>query len=172
MIGIVPRTLRRVILKHRSKPQCSHAKIVKIVKMLTNSLQVTAMAVAGLIAVAHLAAHALDAVVGRIAVGKTVGHEHVEHVGIGESHATVTAHLASLEIIFHLHCQLTHREIKFHGARLSSCNVEVNEQVVRTVETHYRVDFHSGIVGLHLSITDILPIHHELHRSSCPQTSW
>ena len=122
------------------------------------------MAVTGLAAVAHLAAHTLYAVVASVAVGKTVGHEHVEHVGISESHTTVAAHLTRLKLIFHFHCEFANGEIEFHDSRLCTCSVEVNEQIVGTVEPHNGVDFHSRIIGFHLGIANVGAIYHELKR--------
>ena len=59
--------------------------------MLTYALDITAMAQTWLRAVICVGLHARDLIVGRVAVGKAVGHEHVEHVGVGEAFALLTA---------------------------------------------------------------------------------
>ena len=43
-------------------------------------------------------------------MSETVGHQHVEHVGIGEAHALVAAHLALLQLILH-HCYSGSKEL-------------------------------------------------------------
>ena len=101
-------------------------------------------------------------------LSETVGHQHVEHVGVGESHALVAAHLAGLQLIQHHLAFLSLHRSSFkserHRTRLGVLQVHVDKQVIRRVEAHEAVDADAGIVGRHLGhVTDALSIDHQLH---------
>ena len=91
---------------------------------------------------------------------KTVGHKHVEHVGIGEPHTLLTFLLTCFELIGHL--RLT--EVEEHGSGLCIAEVQVDEQIVRGVETYQTVDGDTRIVcGDTGHIADALTIDHQLY---------
>ena len=80
------------------------------------------MAVAGVLTVTHLATHPFHLVVSRVAVGKAVGHEHIQHIGIRES-------LFALVV--------TSFELKRHGLiLLLELKVEVHGTGFHPVHTH------------------------------------
>ena len=60
---------------------------------------------------------------------KTVRHQHIEHVGIGESHTFVAAHLALFQLIQHLlsftPSLLPSFKNKRHRARLGLAHVHI-----------------------------------------------
>ena len=162
MIGAEAIVVGRVVLEHRCEPQRRHAEFHEIVEVLAQSLQVTAMAQTGLATVYHIVIHALDLVVGIAATGEAVGHEHIEHVGIGETLALVTGFLPLLEFVTHALFLFADIEIERHHSWLRALEVEIDEQVVGTVEPHQTVDSHSAVVGRHLCLTDAAAINHEL----------
>ena len=84
----------RVVLQHWRKPQGSNAELVEVVEVLADALEVTTMAQRRLRAILAIGVHAFNlcGVVGTLC--KAVGHEHIEHVGIGEPHALVASFLA------------------------------------------------------------------------------
>ena len=133
--------------------------------MLADAVQVAAMSQRRLGTVLLVGAHTLHL---RIVVGtlcKTVGHEHVQHVGIGESLAFVARHLAVLQHIASLQCLAFLRfELQCHRAGLGITQVHVNQQIVRRVEAHHAVNDGTGIVRRHRSdVTDVFSIDHQLH---------
>ena len=67
--------------------------------MLTDAVEVAAMTQAGLRAILFITTHALHLRIVASTLCKTVGHEHIEHIGIGETHALVATHLTGLELI-------------------------------------------------------------------------
>ena len=83
----------RVVLQHWRKPQGSNAELVEVVEMLADAFEVATMAQRRLRAVLAIGVHAFNlcGVVGTLC--KAVGHEHIKHVGIGESHALVASFL-------------------------------------------------------------------------------
>ena len=113
----------RVVLKHGGEPQRRNAKLLEVVEVAAYALQVASVAQAGLRAVCLVCVQALDVVVLRVAVGKTVGHEHVEHVGIGEAHTLLAALFARLQFVLNLLCRLAVLELESHLAGL--CALEV-----------------------------------------------
>ena len=153
-----------IILKHRGKPQCGHAQFVEVVEVLTNALQVATVAKRWLRAHAKLVEHTLHHIVFHIAIGKAVGHEHIQHVGIGESLSCLTRHVAALDFVVHLFFLAALLEIEFHGAWLSTLQIEIHEQIVGAVEAHHAIHLHTGIVGAYVGLLDALAIHHQLER--------
>ena len=115
-------------------------------------------------AVAGLVAHCLEGIVLGIAVGEAVGHEHVKHILIGESHALVASHSTVFQLVLHLLSLLALLEAERHLARLRTLKVEIEEEIVGRVETHERVDAHSRIVGRHLGSAHVLAVNHQLER--------
>ena len=148
-----------VVFQDRCEPQGSNAKVGEVVEVLLNAGEVTAVAQAWLGAVAGLVAHSLDDIVLRVAVGEAVGHEQVEHVGIGEALVVLATHGAVLERIAHLLAV----EVECHLSGLSPLQVQVDEQIVRRVEADDGVHLHAGVVGGDLlDVFHILTIDHEL----------
>ena len=93
--------------------------------MLAYALKVASVAQAWLRTVVPVGAHALYLVVVGTAGGETVGHEHVEYVGIAEAHVLVAALLAWLELIGYLPLLPALLEVEGHGAGLCACEVHV-----------------------------------------------
>ena len=162
VIGVVPGTLGGVVLKHGCEPQGGHSQIVEIVEMLAYAFQVTAVAVTWVIAVAHLAAHPAHLVVGGVAVGKAVGHEHIEHIGIRETLLAAVA--ARLEDEGHGLFLLLELEVEVHGAWLHPVQTHANDEVVGALQLCDAVDGHPGIVGGDGGGTDALAIDHDFER--------
>lgn len=100
MIGTVLGIIRTVVLQNRSKPQGSYAQLVEIIQMLADSLQVATMTKTWRRAVAGLVTHVLECIVLQIAIGKAVGHQHVEHILVRETDTLVTRHLAVFNTYF------------------------------------------------------------------------
>ena len=153
-----------VVLQNGRKPQRRHAKVCEVVEVLAYSLKVAAMTQTRSRAVTGLVAHCLEGVVLGIAVGEAVGHEHVKHILIGESHALVARHSAVFQFVPHLLSLLALLEAERHLARLRALKVEIEEEIVGRVETCDRVDAHSGIVDLHVRVTHVLAVNHQLER--------
>ncbi len=164
MIGIVVHAHRRVVLEHWCEPQCRHTQLGEVVQVLTDALQVATVAHAGMRAVAPVAAHALDHIVARVAIGKAVGHEHVEHIGVGEAVTLRSLLLAGFECILHCLLLLALLELELHYTGLGTACAQIDQQIVRRVESHQTVDTDTCIVGSYLGITDALAIDHQLHR--------
>ena len=128
--------------------------------MLTDAVQVATVSQTWSRAVFHIVAHSLDLWVMTCALGKTVWHEHVEHVGIGETHTLVATHLTLLQLILHLRLA----EAECHRSWLCILQVHVDQQVVRRVETHKTIDYDTRIVCRNtLHIADTLSIDHQLY---------
>ena len=167
--GVALLVVRRVVLKDGRQPEGCHAKIAEIVQMLTDAVQIAAMPQRGLCAVFLIGAHTLHLRVMTGALGKTVGHQHVEHIGIGKALTLVAAHLAGLQGIGHLLLSplssLLFKKLQRHRARLGTTQVKIKQQVVRGVEAHDAVDSDTGIIGGHaLHIADAVAIDHQLYR--------
>ena len=158
--------VRRVVLQHRCEPECRHAQFLEVVQVLPDTVQVAAMPEARLRAVLHVGSHPwnLLGVVG--ALGEAVGHQHIEHVGVGESQSLLALLLARLQLeLFTVHLSLFTSEVQRHRSRLRILQIHVDEQIVGRVETHQTVDLHAGIVRRHvLHVADTLSVDHQLHR--------
>ena len=127
MVGrIAPLIVWRVVLQHGCQPQCRHAQFLEIVQMFTDAVQVAAMTQAGLRTVFLVGAHTLYLRVVTCALSKAVGHQHVEHIGIGKAYALVATHLALLELIG----DFLLVELEAHRASLCLTKVHVHQQVV------------------------------------------
>ena len=160
--------IRRVVLQHGREPEGCHAEFLEVVEVLDDAVEVAAVAQAGFRAVFDVGAHAFDllGMVGTLC--KTVGHEHVEHVGIGEADTLFALHLTGFQLIGHLHALRAldgaTLEGELHRAGLGLAEVHVDEQVVGGVEAHEAVDGDTGVVGGDiLHIADALSIDHQLH---------
>ena len=150
-----------VVLKNGSEPKSRDAKLLEIVEMLAYALKVAAMSERRLRAIAQLVAHAFHHVVFRIAVGETVGHEQIEHVGIGEALTCLACLLTLLELIFNL----LPVEPQRHLASFGVLEVEINEKIVGRVEAYHGVDLCPWIISsdvAHVAYT--LAIEHYLER--------
>ena len=130
--------------------------------MLAYSLKVASVAQTWSRAVACLVAHVLESVVLHIAVGKAVGHEHIQHVFVAEAYAFVACHSAVFQLVLHLLGLLALLETQCHLASLCTLKVEVDQQIVGRVESCYRIDTHSGIFHFHIGVAHILAVHHKL----------
>ena len=128
--------------------------------MLTDTIQVATMTQTGFCAILHIVAHTLY-LLGMVgALRKAVGHQHIEHIGIGKAHTLVAAHLALLELVLHL--GLT--EVQCHDAWLCTAQVHVDEQIVGRVEAHQTIDNHARVIGCNTcNIADTFSVHHQLH---------
>ena len=164
MIRALAVIVGRVVLENGRKPQGRNAQFGEVVEVLTYAFKVATVAKTWLRTVGLVCVKALDVVVFRVAVSKTVGHKHVEHVGIGESHALLATLLARLELVFHLLCRLPVLEVKGHLAGLRAFKIEVNEQVIGAVKPHNAVHLDAGIVSSDLCRTYAFAVNHELQR--------
>ena len=160
VVGAVAAVVGAVVFEHRRKPQRGYSELLEVVEVLAYAFQVAAVAQAGLRAVVLVGHHAFNLVVVSLARCKPVGHKHVEHVGVGESHVLVAALVAPLQLVLHF----LPREIERHLSGLRAAEVEVNEQVVGRVEPHDAVYPHPGIVGLYLGFAYVLAVNHKLQR--------
>ena len=122
------------------------------------------MAQAGFRAVVGVGLHTGNLIIGRVTIGKAIGHEHVKHVGIRESHPFAAFLLAVLEGVFYRLFSLSQREIQVHDSGLRTTGVHVNEQIIGRIESHQAVDGHTGVVCSDFGIAYALPINHELYR--------
>ena len=91
--------IRGVVLEDRSKPKGRNSQFLKVVEVLSDSVKVTTMTERRLRAILGISPHTLDLRIMPSPLGKAVGHQHVKHIGIGESHTLVTAHLTRLELV-------------------------------------------------------------------------
>ncbi len=131
MVSTVLAIVRTVVLQDWRKPQCGNAQLVEIVEMLTDTLQVTTMTKTWRIAVASLVTHRLHHVVLWIAIGKTVWHQHIEHILIAETDALIASHLTVLQEIFYFLRLFALFEVKGHLSRLRPIEVQINQEIVR-----------------------------------------
>ena len=114
----------------------------------------------GFAAVFLITAHTLHLRIMTCALCKTVGHQHIKHIGIGESHPLLTAHLPRLQLILHLGLI----KLQCHCSGLGVLYINIYKEVVGRIEAHQTVDGDTGIVGGHtLHIADALTIDHQLH---------
>ena len=119
-----------VIFQNRCKPQCCDTQFGEIVEVLTDAFQVTTVAQTGCLTVDGLIAHGLVGIVVGVSICKTVGHQHVQYVGIGESHAAFARHFAVFQHIFHLLLLFAHLEVESHLSSLCIFQIEINQQIV------------------------------------------
>ena len=164
MIGTVLAIIRTVILQDRSKPQGGYAQLVEIIQMLADSLQVATMTKTWCRAVAGLVTHVLECIVLQIAIGKAVGHQHVEHILVRETDALVTRHLTVLQHILHLLRLLALLEVERHLSCLGTIEIEIHQEIVRRIEAGDAIHLHTRIIHRNIGILDILSIHHQLER--------
>ena len=160
MIGTIAVTVGRVVLQDRREPQGCHAQLIEIIEVLADALEVAAMPEIGVGTVALVAVHRDELVVLHRAGGKAVGHQLVEHIGAGETDALLTALLTLFQLVsnpFPVNSQ-------HHLASLCIGDVQIDQQIVGTVETDYRIDSDARIVCSDCSITYIFPIEHQLQR--------
>ena len=120
------RLIRRVVLEYRCKPKGCNSKFLEIVKVLTDTIEVTTMTQRRLCAILLIGSHSLNLRIVVCSLCKTVWHKHIEHIGIGESHTLVATHLTSLQLILHLY--LT--KLKSHSARLGILKVHIDKEIV------------------------------------------
>ena len=127
--------------------------------MLAYTLEVATMSQTRLGAIFHIVAHTLDGLVMMRSLGETVGHEHIEYIGIGESYALLSTLLSGFQFV----CHLLTIKAQGHRSRLGTTEVEIYQQIVGRVKAYYAINHHTRIVGsdcLHLG--DILAIYHQL----------
>ena len=150
----------RVVLQHGGEPECCHTQLFEVVQMFANTIQVATMTQRGFRAILFIRAHTFYLRVMPRTLSKAVGHEHVEHIGIGESHALVATHLAILQRVFYLFLV----EFQRHCTCLGVAQVHVHQQIVRRIEAYHTVNPYSWIVGSHvLHCGNVIAIHHQLH---------
>ena len=109
-----------------------------------------------------LSANGFYLVVVSVSACEAVGHEHVEHVGIGEARSLRSSLFPSLEYVFHVTFFLSDGEAQVHLSRLGTVEVEIDEEVVGRVETHDGVDGRRWVVGGDIGLCDALSIDHQL----------
>ena len=154
----------RIVFEHGSEPEGCHPEVFEVVEVLADALQVTAVAQAGLRTVVLVGAHAGYLVVVGTTRCETVGHEHVEHVGVGESLAFLTAHGAWFELVVHFLLLFAEGEVERHGAWLGGRQVEIHEEVVGAIQPHDTVYAYAGIGGADIRLADVLTVDHQLER--------
>ena len=118
--------IRRVVLQNGRKPKGRDTQLLEIVKVFADAIQVTAMTKRRLCAILLITAHTLYLRVMTLALCETVGHEHVEHIGIGKAHTLVATHLTGLQLILHLGLV----ELQCHRTRLGILQVHIDQKVV------------------------------------------
>ena len=116
----------RVVLQNRGEPKSSDTKFIEVVEMLTDTIQVATMTERWFRAIFYVGVHAFNLLGVVSTLRKSVGHEHVKHIGIGESHVLVTAHGALFQLVWHL-CLA---KVQRHSAWLSIAQVHIDKQVV------------------------------------------
>ena len=164
VVATVGDLARHIIFEHRRKPQCGHAQLVEIIDMLTNALQVAPMSQRRRRAVALLVEHTRHHIVGRIAIGKAVGHQHVEHIGIGKAPARLARQIALFQFIFQRLLIAGLFKLEIDGARFRLFHIQVNEQIVGAIEAHHAIHLHPGVGSGNIGMLHILAIHHDLER--------
>ena len=115
----------RVVLKHGCEPQSRYAQLVEVVEVLAYAFEVAAMTQRRLLAVHAVSVQSLHVEI-LSARRKAVGHEHIEHVGVGEAHALFALHVACLQLVLHARLALAGAEQQVHRARLSIPYVQVH----------------------------------------------
>ena len=158
--GKAIRLIWRVVLEYRCKPKSSNSKFLEIVKVFTDTIEVTTMTQRRLCAILLISSHSLNLRIMVCALSKTVRHKHIEHIGIGESHTLVATHLTSLQLILHLYLA----KLKSHSARLGILKVHIDKKIVWRVQTHKTIDGDTRIIsGDRSHITYPLAINHQLN---------
>jgi hypothetical protein len=131
--------------------------------MLLYTLYIAAMTGAGLRAVYHIGLHALDVVVRGVAIGKTVGHEHIEHItgikplAVGSRTFTlaqfVRQHILFLAFLL---------QSKLNRTRLRIGDIQIDKEIILAIQAHHTVHLHTRSVGSHRRIAYPLAIKHDL----------
>ena len=111
-------------------------------------------------AVTLVAVHRCQLVVLHRAGGKAVGHQLIEHISAGKTDALIATLLGLLQLI------LDPLPVNFQDylTCLGIGHIQIDQQIVGTVESHQRVNPHSRIVHRDLCVTYIFPIDHQLQR--------
>ena len=162
VIGGVAAVVGRVVLEYGGEPQGGHAQVGEVVEMLAYAFEVAAVTQTGLGAVDGVGIEPLDGAAVGMSAGEAVGHEHIQHIGIGEAVAVFAALVALPEFVAHVSLSGLRTEAERHRTGLGLPHVEVDKEVVGTIESHQRVDTRSGIVGRDLGRADVLAVDHEL----------
>ena len=150
----------RIILEHRGKPKRGYAQLLKVVEVLADTIQVATMTQTGLGAILYIVTHALYLcrMIGTLC--KTVGHQHIEHIGIGKAHTLIATHLTLFKLILYL--GLT--KVQHHRAWLCITQIHINQQVVRRIKSNDTVDDCTWIIGCYTgNIADTFSVHHQLY---------
>ena len=165
VVGAEAVVVGRIVLQDGSEPERGDAQLVEIVEMLAYAFEVAAVPQRWLRTVVHVGVEPFQLVVVSTPGGETVGHQHVEHVGIGESHALVACHLARLELVVGSGLRAFRGELQLHGAGLCVAQVQVDQQIVRRVKPNQAVNPYTRIVGCDaFNVADALSVDHQLHR--------
>src|SRR3712207_2683729 len=89
VIGAMAVSVGRVVLQNGGEPKRRNAQLIEIIEVFHNAVEVASVAQTGLRAVFPIGIEALDLRRMALALGKTVGHEHVKYVGIrSEEHTS------------------------------------------------------------------------------------
>ena len=147
VVGRHPVLFAHVVFEDRGEPEGCHAQLVEIVEMLTHAFQVAAMTQRGLRAVDGIRhAGLLFAVVGT-PLREAVGHEHIQHIRLGEAAALLAWHLALAQLVVDGEAFLAELYVERHHARLCVFQVGIDKEIVWRIETDQRIDCHAGIGG-------------------------
>ena len=154
-------TARHIVFEHRIDPHGRDAERVDIIDVTNQAFQVATMAhiVVCTISTDRMT-HLIDAIVLRIAIGKSVGHNHIHHIGGSEAVSPLMVGLTSTQLKLFLHLLATFLESQRILARLSLIGeIEVDKQVVvATIESSNAIDSHAGDINLHIRVLDTLAI--------------
>ena len=166
--GISVLRIGGIVLQHRRKPQRRHTEFREVVEVFADTVQVTAMTQRRLGAVFLIVSHTLDLRIMTGSLCKAVGHQHIEHIGIGETHTLVATHLPLFQpiVVSQLLTPSLLLSFKYQGhcARLGVLQVHIDEQIVWRVEAHKAVNPDTRIISCHTGdVADALAIHHQLH---------
>ena len=133
----VVRSARHVVFLNRVQPDGRYAQVFQIVQMVFNPLEVTSMTTELLVAVHLVFLHTRYDVVGRIAVGKAVGHDEVEHIAGIEALHFRGVWTALLELVRHDGFFPALLQDDVEGLRSCFRQVDIQQQVVRVFLLDY-----------------------------------
>ena len=153
-----------IVFEDGREPQSRDAQVGEVVEVAGDARKVASVAQRGLRAVAEAVAHALDDIIARVAIGKAVGHEEIEHVSLRKALVVLGSLGAGVEHVALRQLAAVELKLEAHLARLSALEIHIDEQIVGRVEAHEGVDTRMGVVGRDLGVAYALAIDHELER--------
>ena len=148
-----------IVFEQRIDPHACNAEVFQVVNVVADALDVAAVSSVG-VGIVGLFQHSRHIVVVGVAVGKTVGHKHIEQVLVRK---TTAALCALLDFVGNCGLALFRRAVlqenfKFFGLT----DLEIQEQIIAV--SHALLAHEGGVSGVDCSLvtTDVVAINEQL----------